>query len=546
MGSGGTAYEFAPEEQPLFPGSPYSPPHTIQRRILYGCVGVLTAVGSGFGNAMVTVNVPSLAGGLGVYVVQLSWLPAIYVAFNATANLSLVKARAQFGIPQVTGLLLAAYVAACLLQLAWPAFATALLTRAVSGMAAAALVTMAVYCLLQAFPIRLRPMALIGAISLSQLGPVLARIVPVETLAADQWAGLRLIELGVALAMLAAVVGVKLPPSDRSRQFEGLDLVTIALTVPAMVLLCGVLSEGRLLWWNETPWLGWALAAAVPLFTAAVLIEHNRARPLLQTRWVGTLDIMRFAVVAVLVRLALAEQTYGSVGLLTAGGLTNDQLRILFALVAVAMVLGIVVAVLTLSEARLPYQVLAAILIIALAAWLDSGATNLTRPEQLYLSQSLIGFGTTLFIGPALVYGFLRMLSRGGDHFVTFIVLFGMTQNLGGLAGSALLGTFQTISARAHAVALSEHLTGFDPQVTARLQDGATSVAGTVADPLARTGQGAGLLAQSLFREANILAFNDTFRFVAVLALLTGGYLMYIIIFNRVRRARAAGAETPA
>lgn len=546
MGSGGTAYEFAPEEQPLFPGSPYSPSHTIQRRILYGCVGVLTAVGSGFGNAMVTVNVPSLAGGLGVYVVQLSWLPAIYVAFNATANLSLVKARAQFGIPQVTGILLAAYVAACLLQLAWPAFATALLTRAVSGMAAAALVTMAVYCLLQAFPIKLRPLALIGAISLSQLGPVLARIVPVETLAADQWAGLRLIELGVALAMLAAVVGVKLPPSDRSREFERLDLVTIALTVPAMVLLCGVLAEGRLVWWNETPWLGWALAAAVPLFTAAVLIEHNRARPLLQTRWVGTLDIMRFAVVAVLVRLALAEQTYGSVGLLTAGGLTNDQLRILFALVGAAMVLGMVVAVLTLSEARLPYQVLAAILIIALAAWLDSGATNLTRPEQLYLSQSLIGFGTTLFIGPALVYGFLRMLSRGGDHFVTFIVLFGMTQNLGGLAGSALLGTYQTISARAHAAALSEHLTGFDPQVAARLQDGATSLAGTLADPLARGGQGAGLLAQSLFREANILAFNDTFRFVAVLALLTGGYLMYIIIFNRVRRARAAGAETPA
>lgn len=528
MGSGGTAYEFAPEERPLFPGSPYSPPHTAQRRLLYAAVGVLTGVGAAFGNALVTVNVPSLAGGLGVYVTQLSWLPAIYVAFNATANLSLVKARAQFGIPQVTGALLFAYVAACLLQLAWPVFATAVITRAVSGMASAALVTMAVYCLLQAFPIKLRPLALIGGISLSTLGPVLARIVPVEMLAADHWRGLHLIELGVALAMLVAVVGVKLPPSDRSRQFEGLDLVTIALTVPAMVLVCGVLAEGRLLWWNETSWLGWALAAAVPLFAAAFLIEHNRARPLLQTRWIGTLDIMRFAVVAVLVRLALAEQTYGSVGLLTSGGLNNDQLRTLFAFVAAAMVLGMVVAALTLSETRLPYQVLAATLIIALAAWLDSGATNLTRPEQLYLSQSLIGFGTTLFIGPALVYGFLRMLSRGGDHFVTFIVLFGVTQNLGGLAGSALLGTYQTVSARAHAVALSEHLTGFDPQVAARLQGGA------------------GSLTQAMFREANILAFNDTFRFVALLALLTGGYLTYIIIFNRVRRARAAAAETPA
>ena len=92
---------------------------------------------------------------------------------------------------------------------------------------------------------------------------------------------------------------------------------------------------------------------------------------------------MRFGAVALFVRLALAEQTYGAVGLLTSGGLTNDQLRTLFALVAVAMLAGILAAALTLSERRIPWQVMIAALVIALGAWIDTDATNLTRPPQL-------------------------------------------------------------------------------------------------------------------------------------------------------------------
>ena len=66
-------------------------------------------------------------------------------------------------------------------------------------------------------------------------------------------------------------------------------------------------------------------------------------------------------------------------------------------------------------------------------------------------SQGFIAFGSALFIGPALAYGFLRMLERGPAHLVTFIVLFGATQNLGGLAGAAFLGSYQVVAAREHA-----------------------------------------------------------------------------------------------
>jgi hypothetical protein len=533
------AYAFAPEERPAMPGSPYTPALSTGRRVAYFAVALLTGPASTFGNALVNTNVTSLAGEMGVFIAQASLLPAIYVAMNATANLTLVRARAQFGIPLVLNGLLIAYVLVGLLQLIAPTYASALVIRGVDGLTAAVLITTTVLYLMQALPGRLQPLALLIGISLPQLGTPLARLVPVDLLAQAGWRGLHLMELGVGLALLAVLNLAPLPPTVKTKAFERLDFVTIALLVPAALLVCAVLAEGRVLWWTDTPWLGWALAAATPLAAAGVLIELRRARPLLDLRWLRGRDLTRFLLVAAVVRLALAEQTYGAVGLLSAGGLTNDQLRTLFAIVALAMVAGTVLAVLTVSERRLPYQVVAACLAIAVGAWMDSHASNLTRPAQLYFSQALLGLGTTLFIGPTLVFGMLRVLRRGADVLVSLIVPFSVTQNIGGLAGSALLGTVQTASAHAHAAALSEHLSAGDPQVVMRLQGGAAALAGAISDPAVRSAEGAALLGQALNREATVLAFNDTFALVAGLALATALF----IAFNLLRRRGRAHSE---
>jgi hypothetical protein len=537
----GGNYEFSPQERPFTPGSPYSPTHTAWRRTAYAGVALLAGAGATFPSALTSVNVGSISGSLGAYAAEASWLPAIYFAANASANLTLIKARAQFGIPAVTQTFLIIFAAAALLELVHPTLVTAVLARACNGMAAAGLVTLAVYYLMQIFPPNLRPVGLVIGLGLSQLGTPLARLVPVDLLGADRWFGMHLLELAVPLGLLAATLAVPLPPSERVRTFRGLDLVTIGLTVPAIFLVCGVLGLGRVVWWTDAPWLGWMLAGAVPLFALAWLVETNRTRPLLQFGWLGTQDILRFGAVALIVRLALAEQTFGAVGLVTSGGLTNDQLRTLFAWVLAAMLAGIAAAALTLSERRLPWQVMVAALFIALGAWLDSGANNLTRPPQLYLSQALIGFGTTLFIGPALLYGLIRMLKRGPDHLVSIVVLFGVTQNVGALTGSAILGSYQTIQARAHAVALSADLAGADPSVATRLAAGAGAFAGTITDPAQRAAQGAGLLGRAMTQEASILAFDDAFRLVAVLSLATAVYISGLILFSAVRRKQAMG-----
>src|SRR3546814_85221 len=93
--------------------------------------------------------------------------------------------------------------------------------------------------------------------------------------------------LGLTLMCLGSVALLRLPPSERIQAFEPLDFLTFILFAPGMALLSAVLIQGRIIWWT-TPWLGYAAAASVLLISAAMLIEHNRANPLLNTRWIGS------------------------------------------------------------------------------------------------------------------------------------------------------------------------------------------------------------------------------------------------------------------
>jgi hypothetical protein len=134
----------------------------------------------------------------------------------------------------------------------------------------------------------------------------------------------------------------------------------------------------------------------------------------------------------------------------------------------------------------------------------------------------------------------MHWLERGPAYFVSLVVLFSSTQNIGGLAGSALLGSYQVAATRAHLTALNEHIVGADPQVVAHVQTGAQLLAGTVTDPGQLAAQGGALLAQSAAREASILAFNDAFRLVAILALATALLLLCFVLRDRWRARQAA------
>lgn len=45
--------------------------------------------------------------------------------------------------------------------------------------------------------------------------------------------------------------------------------------------------------WFEAPWIGWSLATAIVLIVSAIIFEHNRTNPLLNTRWLSSGSILR-------------------------------------------------------------------------------------------------------------------------------------------------------------------------------------------------------------------------------------------------------------
>lgn len=506
-----------PDERPTMPGGPSFPAHSNARRVAFFLIGTLVTLTGGLGNALVTVNLVNLQGTLGAFSAEVNWLPTAYVMTNVSMNLLLVKFRQQFGLRAFTEAFLVLYALVTFGHLFVNDLGSAIAVRAAHGMVGAALSTLGLYYTLQAFTKAWRPRGIIISVGISQLAQPIAYLFSSHLLELAEWRGLYLFELGLTLVTLAAVLWLKLPPGDRFKAFRPTDFVTFSLFAPGMALLCAALTFGRVLWWTSEPWVGVALALSIVLIVASIAVEHNRKNPLLNLRWLTNGMIARLFIAMILVRVVLSEQSVGAVGFLRLVGLNNDQLTTLFAVVLLATIAGIVFSALTFNPARMMSPQVVALLIMALGAWIDSHATSVTRPEEMYLSQALLAFGGVMFLGPLLLTLMGSVITNPGN-LITFSVLFGLTQNLGGLLGSSLLGTWQVTREKFHSSNLADTLSSLDPQVAARIQQYGAAYGRVLTDPASRTRQGVALLTQTQTREANILAYNDVFLAIAVLA----------------------------
>ena len=536
--------EWAPHEKPTMPGSPSTPLHSTGKRWAFALVGVIVALTGGLGNALVVANLPYLQGSLGATTAEIAWLPAAYVMTNVSMNLVLVKFRQQFGLRTFTELFLVLYALVTFAHLFVNDLNSAIAVRAAHGMVGAALSTLGLYYMIQAFPQKWRLKALVLGLGTAQLAIPMARLVSEDLLQIAEWRGLYLFELGMALLSLGCVLLLKLPPGDRFKAFEKLDFLTFGLLSTGFALLCAVLSLGRIEWWLEEPWIGLASAASLVLICAGLAIEHNRSNPLLITRWLGSGTILRLGLAVILFRVVLSEQSIGAVGFLQTLNMGSEQLHSLYMVMLLGSIAGLAVSAWTIHPRHLIKPLLISLAMIAVGAWMDSGSTNLTRQSNMYLSQFLLAFGGTFFLGPTLVLGISSVIANP-RNMVSFSVLFGITQNLGGLIGSAVFGTFQIVREKFHSSVLVEHLTLINPQVQARLQSTSASYASAIADPSARTNQGIRSIAAMATREANILAYNDVFMLIALVAVLTMIWISLRVTWLKMT-TKPVAAFTPA
>ncbi|MBA1201020.1 MFS transporter [Pseudomonas capeferrum] len=538
--------EWLPHEKPSMPGSPSTPLHSTSKRLAFGLVGLLVAITGGLGNALVTANLQFLQGALGATTAEMAWLPAAYVMTNVSMNLLLVKFRQEFGLRAFTEIFLALYALVTFAHLFVNDLNSAIAVRAAHGMVGAALSSLGLYYMIQAFPAKWRLKALVLGLGASQLALPLARIFSEDLLQIAEWRGLYLFELGLALTALGCVLMLKLPPGDRFKTFEPLDFLTFAIMSSGVALLCAVLSLGRIDWWLEAPWIGVALAASIALIITGLAIEHNRRNPLLMTRWLGSGVAMRLALCVILIRMVTSEQSTGAVGFLQALNLGSEQLRSLYLVMLLGAVCGLAVSALTINPQHLVIPLFISLAMMAIGSFMDSSSSNLTRPAQMYFSQFLLAFGGTFFLGPTMVLGISHILTNP-RNLVSFSVMFGICNNLGGLIGAALLGTFQIAREKFHSSYLVEQLTLLDPLVLNRVESGAAAYAGVITDPALRTSVGSRLLANAATREANILAYNDVFMMIGSIAILTMIWIFIrsLWLWHTARAVRAVATLNP-
>ncbi|EJL90525.1 MFS transporter [Pantoea sp. GM01] len=518
--------EWLPHEKPMLPGSPSTPLHSPSKRIAFGIIGLLISITGALSNALVSANLTNLQGTFAAYSNEIAWLPAVYVMGNISINLLLVKFRQQFGLRLFTEAFLVLYVIVAFFHILANDLSSAIIVRTAHGMVGAALSSLGIYYQIQAWPAKHRLKALVIGITASQLAIPLARLFSTELLQLEAWRGLYLFELGLALISLGCVLLVKLPPGDRIKAFEKMDFLTFMLMAPGMALLCAVLSLGRIEWWFSTPWLGVALALALVLIVAAIVVEHNRKNPLLNTRWLSNGTIVRLGIVMIMMRILLAEQNTGAVGFLQQLGLLNDQMRgLAFAIIA-GVISGIIASALTIKPTHLSWPIVASLVVMIVASLMDAQSNPLTRAHNLYFSQFLLGFGSAFFLAPAMLLGIGGVVTQP-KNLVSFSVLFGMSQNLGGLIGAAILGTFQTWREKYHSSLLGDQLSQLDPNVTERLSQYSSLFSSQLPDNVLLSAQSSAQLQAVATLQANVLAYNDTYLLTAALAFVTLIWVLY-------------------
>jgi MFS family permease len=528
--------------EPTAPAMPAAKP--LWLGAIYVASGLLLFITQGLGMNIVNANLFQLQGEFSATAVEAAWLSAAYMAPYATLSIALFKVRTQYGLRPFAEWSILLFVLASALNLFVDDLHSALVVRFISGCAAAPISTLGFMYVLEAFPLpRKLTHGLTIALTGTLLAAPLARMISPGLLQVEGWQALYSLEVGLALISMAIIFSLPLTPPPRAKVIERIDILSYLLLAAGIGCLAVFLTLGRLYWWFETWWLGALLAASILFVAATALIEAHRTNPMLDFRWIFSRDNLHMAAVLLIFRAVSSEQSSTAVSFFQQIGLLNDQQFALWGFVLIASVAGGLFCMVLMSSRFVAAAHVIALVLIAGGAYLDSQATSLTRPEQFYLSQSMIAFGAAMFLPPVMAKGFMGALQKGPTYIVNFIVIFLFTQITGALLTTSLLGTFVTIREKFHSAHLVESILLTRPEVAQRVSQLAGAYGKVIADPALLKAEGLVLLSQQATREAYVLAYTDTFLLISLVTTAALAVLVIHLAWNGLRNMRAVPVE---
>lgn len=553
-----TDYQFKPHEKPMMVGSPANPDHPTRRKFWYLMVGILIGLTAGFQNGLLVANLNQIQGEFSLTPVEGGWISVAYNMTNACITVLLYKIRQQFGMALFTKLTLISLLVANALQwftssdfflsdtflfFTWiDAYYLEILARGLSGMVASAMTVLSIFYCLQGMPTAKRISGMILGFGLLQFGIPLSRIISPYLAGDGQLGGLFLFQLGLSLICFGAINLLELPPGMTEKVFERLDIVSFGLLTVGLAALSVFLVQGRILWW-DTQWLSIPLMIAMFSIGTGLWIETHRSNPMLQVRWMRSRTILAFMITGAMLRLLLSEQTVGTAGLLSVLGYGNDQLIGYYVVILLASILSLTVSAWKTNAMELRRPVIFAVTLIAVGAWIDTGVSVNSAPDNFYFSQFLIAFAAIYFMGPMVFEGIFRAIANGPAYIISFSVIFSISQTVGGLAGAAAIQAFTTIRTQAHYTDMVGSMNLGDPALAAQVKGVTGAMMATTTDSAQAGSVAMGQILQGVRRDAMVAAYNDLFFIIAVVSSITAVLLLINYGYYRYKKLNPLAKE---
>ncbi|MDB5172382.1 MAG: Drug resistance transporter EmrB/QacA subfamily [Phycisphaerales bacterium] len=479
---------------------------------------------------VVNVALPHIAGSLAASNDEATWVLTSYLVSNAVVLPATGWLSGFFGRKRFLVSCIVLFTIASGLCGVAGSLGMLIVARVLQGAGGGALQPISQAVLLESFPPAKRGVAMgifgMGVVVAPIIGPTLGGWITDNY----SWRWVFYINLPIGiLAILMAQAFIEDPPYIRSAGRGRIDLAGLGLLALWVASLQIMLDKGQDEDWFASRFIQTLAVLAVVGLVAFVTWELITPDPIVNLRIFSNRN---FAVGTGLMTV-LGAVLYGSITLLplflqtlmgypaTQSGLAVSPRGVgsMAAMVVVGRLVGIIDAraLIAFGFATLGYSLLL------------FGNFNLgISTQNIFWPNILNGLGTAFVFVPltTLTMGTLRNEQMGNATGI-----FNLLRNLGGGVGISTVTAMLTRRAQAHQFYSVSHLTPFDPAYHHFLQS-ATGAFGAHSGPITGAGQATGQLYAVLLQQAQLWAYVDMFRLMAVLCFIC---LPGVLLFRRAR-----------
>jgi DHA2 family multidrug resistance protein len=485
--------------------------------------------------SVTNVALPHMQGSLSAGVEEMAWVLTSYIAANAivipaTGWLSAMFGRKRFFLICTTVFTLSSFLSGLA-----PNLEFLVLARVLQGLGGGPVIPMAQALMWEMFPLKQRGMAMAVWGMGVMMGPILGPTV--GGWIADNWSWRWIFYVNLPIGAVGFLMGsLFLFDSPHVRRPGRMD-------VPGLVLMViGFGSLQLMLDWGEREdWFDSRLIVTLAVLAGAalagfVLRELTAADPVLDLSVFGTRNFTLgslviatavFGFLASMLLLALFTQkllgydAWSSGFVLAPGGVGN-----LISLVVAGQLV-----------ARMDQRVLlgAGLFVNVVALWLMSHLSLEMDDWSLIGPRFLQGIGMGLGFVPLQT---LALSTVPVSRLANATAAFNVVRNVGGSIGIAIVTTLLARRSQVHQAVLVGHVDAWDPETTARLQQWTSHFLAQGADALTAERQAMATLYRHTVRQAQLLAYADDFRLLALVFLVV---LFLVPFMHRVHADRTSG-----